>query len=159
MNEFAINESAEIENINARKVGKQDNRVLALDVRLSVTVPHGLLSVLMGNEPGELARSFWTESAMQEPRFLNIAAIKTPTETQFGNLVFRAAGSEYTNCTAKKFEFVPIAGRSADLTFTLSIPSLDEDGIGILAEYLKEEIGIDIRPEQESLPIGDQDHG
>lgn len=155
MDDFKLNEHASIDNINARKEGSREDQVLALDVKLTATVPYPLVALLLGADANQLKTAFWADSELQEPRFLNIGSIQTPNDTQFDHLSAVAARMQFNNCTAKKFSFVPIAGCQADLTFTLAIPSLDEDGIGVLAEYLKEELNIKIYPEQESLALSE----
>lgn len=145
MSKFRFVGDADILHLNTRKEGPDEDKVLAVDVKLQATV-------------GPEICDFF-EPALADFLFLDSGAVRNVLmgPTTFANELehyrLEVAGSVHYGVKVKKFALEPKDGRQIGLTFQISFkPSGDE--VAKLAEYLQDAIEIMLEPENEELDLG-----
>ena len=131
--------------LNTRKEGQEDDKELAVDVKLCALCDSSMCDHF--------------EAALPEFLFLSNGAVRN---VMMGPISFsheledyrlEAAGSVFSGVKVKKFVLEPRDGKQILLTFSISFkPSGDE--VARMAEYLQEELEIDINPMSEELDLG-----
>lgn len=142
---FKLNTVVEIGNLNTRKEGKEEeDKVLAIDVKLTAQVKRDTLDFFDEN----LFNFLFLDSGAI--RNLMMGPITFTHEMEGYRL--EIAGSTHYGVRVKKFVIQAIDGGEAYLTFQVSFkPSGDE--VAQIAEYLQDELGINLEPENEELPL------
>src|SRR5690606_16103034 len=131
---------ATIKHLNTRKEGPDEEKVLAMDVKLNATVSADLWDFF---HPGIKPVLYTDAGGVQN---LMMEAIG------YGNIVknctVQIVGCHFYSVDVKNFKIRPTDGWKADLTFSLTIDP-QGDQIAVLAEYLQEEVAVIIEPERE----------
>lgn len=146
MNKFAFSGGVEILHLNTRKEGPDEDKVLAVDVKLKAIVGRAILEFF--------------EPALGDCLFLEGGAVRNPMmgEVQFHNHLehyrLAAFGGTFYGVQAKKFNIQPRDINEIVLTFSISFkPSADE--VARLAEFLQDVVHIELSPETEELDLGE----
>lgn len=144
---FRFSGLASVMHLNARKEGPDEDKQLALDVKLKA----------VASAPAVLG---FFDEALQGFLFTDIGAVRN---VMMGTVTFaheledyrlEAMGSQHFGVKVKKFAIEPMDGWGASLTFSLSFkPSGDE--VARLAEYLQDDIEIIVEPTSDELDLGD----
>lgn len=142
MSKFRFAGRASITHLNTRKEGPDEEKELAVDVKLQA---------LCGVEAAG-----YFEPELAGFMFLEGGAVRN---TMMGPITFsheledyrlEAVGSTFHGVKVKKFSLEPVDGNQVRLTFSISFkPSGDE--VARMAEYLQDEIDIAIMPTNEEL--------
>lgn len=142
MTKFEFGGRAELRHLNARKQGPDDEKILALDLKLRVRAPATILDVF--------------EPALRPALFLDNGAVRNPMVAPIGfdytliDYRLDALGSSFYGCEIKRFAAEPQDGNEVDLSFVLSLkPGADE--VARFAEYLGDEFDIALEPETPDL--------
>lgn len=145
MSKFRFHGRASIAHLNTRKEGPDDEKELAVDVKLQA---------LCGVEV-----TGYFEQELAYFMFLEGGAVRN---TMMGPINFShelegyrldAVGGSFFGVKVKKFSLEPVDGNQIRLTFSISFkPSGDE--VARMAEYLQDEIDIELNPSSEELDLG-----
>lgn len=145
MSKFRFQGRASILHLNTRKEGPDDYKELAVDVKLQALCG---MDVTEYFEP-ELARFLFLEGGAV--RNVMMGPISFSHELEDYRL--EAVGSTFHGVKVKKFTLEPVDGSQIRLTFSISFkPSGDE--VARMAEYLQDEIDIEVNPSSEELDLG-----
>lgn len=144
MDKFKFSGLASVLHLNARKEGPNDEKELALDVKMEAVTG------------AEVADFF--EPTLSGFMFLEGGAVRNPLmgAVTFGNELehyrLEAMGGVFQGVKVKKFSLEPKDGNQVRLTFSLSFkPSGTE--VAKLAEYLQDAIEIDLQPANDELDL------
>lgn len=147
MSKFRYYGPAEILHINARKEGPDDEKELAVDVKLKCSIESDALR--------------YFDEMLAELLYLDSGAVRN---IMMGPITFLheiehyrldAFGLMFTDVKVKKFSIEPKDGRRASLTFQISFkPSGNE--VAELAEYLQDDVDIVLEPATNELDLGGQ---
>ena len=147
MDKFRLASQATILHLNARKGGGEEDKALAVDVKLQARVA----STCFDHFDEHIRAALYTD----------IGAVRNPLmgpitfSADFSDYTMTIAGLTQTGVSLKKFSFAPVDGDLADLTLQASFaPSGTE--VATLAEYLKDEISLTLEPSTEDLFEGKQ---
>lgn len=149
-----IGSTADIKHVNLRKQGNEDDRVLAIDVKVSGEVQASILNDLLGASPGEdMTGMFWSTMAGTDPDSLRTHALgDIPIRGEWPNRI-AFIGKHSTTCDVKKISIEPRPGHRLDLTAQLSIESPSDELLDYAVYHIQENVTcrIESRPE---LPLG-----
>lgn len=140
MDKFEYKGKAEIRHLNVRKEGPDEDKVLAIDVKLQCETDASMINFFHEN----LTSVLYTDAG----------AVKNPMmkPLQFMNSILNCdleiAGQRYYGVEVGKFMLEPRDGKKATMTFSVSVkPSGDE--VATLSEFVMDEIAIHIQPQPE----------
>lgn len=140
-----------VDNVNARKEAHGDEKILAVDVKLSGDASIAELVPLLGIESADKAMgTLWGKADPHDVTLANIDSVKIPSETKFEELTGKVGSVTFYEATAKKLSFVPGAG-GGTLTLTLAIPHPEQAKVGSLAEMIGETHQVSVEPMQQGL--------
>jgi hypothetical protein len=142
MDKFKLNTRAELVHINTRKEGSEDNKELALDLKLKTRI-----SSEIANFFGEGLTEFMFLPD-GTPRFKRMEQLSFEIDLVSYCLVLNER--TYYGVTVKKFKLAPVNGNLIDLTFSLSFKPTSQV-VATLAEFLDEMIGIELTPQNTEL--------
>jgi hypothetical protein len=149
--ELMLAGQAVIKNLNVRAEQHDEDRVLAVDLKLSLTTDCNALAVFSPT----LRSLLYTEADAPEFRTLRVPDLKPlqlTTEAEYHVLNIGALTVDNVTCT--KFEIAPENYGRVVITFTVSISDFDPDGLPDVARlFLDQTVSIDIEPMQASLPF------
>lgn len=138
METFKFDGQATIRHINTRKEGPEDDKNLAVDVKLNGTVDW-------------TAWDFFHED-LRPVLYTDVGAAKNCMMESIGfahsvrNCSMTILERTFQNVEVKNFKLRPTDGFKAEITFSATITP-DGDDIGLLAEYLQEEVAVKIEPQ------------
>lgn len=137
---FSFDGNATIKHINPRKEGPEEEKILALDVKLNATVSADLWDFF---HPG-LKPVIYTDAGGVQ----NVLMEAIGFNNMVRNCTVNINKCQFHNVDVKNFKMRPKDGWKADLTFSVSV---DPDGneIAVLAEFLQEEVAVVIEPQRE----------
>ena len=145
MSKFRFQGRASILHLNTRKEGPDDDKELAVDVKLQALCGMNVTDYF---EP-ELAYFLFLEGGAV--RNVMMGPISFTHELE--DYRIDAVGSTFHGVKVKKFTLEPVDGYQVRLTFLISFkPSGDE--VALIAECLQDEIEIDLNPSNEELDLG-----
>ena len=158
---ITFREQPELQHINLRRQGDEHSAIICADLKLSGMANVGddgeLFCKLLGCEP-EHARSFWREPEYQtdaltgepalpdgqpEIAFFGITSIKSWAAFE-GHHSATVRGLQLRPAKLHKFEIKPRPGFLADLTLSMTIESISEREIEILAMSLGDKVSCTI---------------
>lgn len=131
---------ATLKNMNVRKEGDQDDKILANDLTLhfgEIEAKH--LSALVADED-DIVRAFWDDNGA--PRFLAIGGIDFPG-TQFRDHTLKLGGHEFQGVTLKKFKAACRDHHKASLSCQVQIHPQSHQGAQLM-EFVGEEIRVEV---------------
>lgn len=146
MEQFKLNTRAELVHINTRKEGGEDNKELALDLKLKTRIPSDIANFF-----GEGLADFMF-LADGAPRFKRMDQIGFDIDLLSYCLVLNE--QTYYGVTVKKFKLSPVNDGLIDLTFSISFKPTSQV-VATLAEFLDEMIGIELTPQNAELNFDD----
>lgn len=133
-----------ISHINARKEGPDDDKVLAVDLKLSLVSDAGILDRF----DDQLASFVFTD--INAVRNTMVGPI--PFLFELENYRLDAVGGTFFGVKVKKFTVKPMDGYMAEVCFQVSFaPSGDE--VARMAEFLQEEMDIRLEPANDELDL------
>ncbi|HVL77608.1 MAG TPA: hypothetical protein VM406_16460 [Noviherbaspirillum sp.] len=146
MDKFKYKGKAEIKHLNVRKEGPEEDKVLAIDIKLQCTTSANMLD-------------FFHEG-MKEVLFTDAGAKKNLMLKPIGfmntvlNCDFELLGQRYGGVEVGKFQLEPKDGNQVVMQFSISIqPTGDE--VARISEFVMDEIDITIEPQPE-LDFGEK---
>ena len=137
MSKFTFNGLANIQHMNTRKQGPEDDKELAVDIKLTTRTSMKVCD-------------FFDEQ-LAEFLFLSSGAVRNefqePIAYKYELLNYTAAVADMTfdGVSVKKITLSPADGFQIDLTFQLSFKPLSNQ-VALFAEYLQEMIPIKLQP-------------
>lgn len=147
MSQFTYRGKAEIKHFNARKEGPEEDKILALDIKLTAKTSADAL-VFFDEQLSEflyLQDSGAVRNQMLEP-------LKFSHEVQNCELVI--AGCQFHGVRASKFQVEGVDGWRVNLTWQVTFqPSRDE--CATLAEFLQEEVDVYIEAQPDLFDQGE----
>lgn len=139
---FRFNGQAIILHLNTRKEGQEEDKELAVDVKMQAMCGVEVCEFFEPALPGFL---FLEGGAV---RNVMMGPISFTHELEYYRL--EAVGTTFHGVKVKKFTLEPVDGSQIRLTFLISFkPSGDE--VALMAECLQNEIEIEINPANEEL--------
>lgn len=143
---FRFSGQAEIRGMNTRKEGPEDDKILAVDLKLTIT-----------GHADDLIGPF--EPALKPALFLpgngavrNIQVGPVPLQCELEHYRMVALGSTFGDCLVRKIVLEPMDGWLVSMAFTVSFkPSGDE--VARIAEHLAEPVEILLEPESMELDL------
>ncbi len=142
MSKFRFQGRASITHLNTRKEGPDDDKELAVDVKLQALCP---MTVADYFEP-ELNYLLFMEGGAVR----NVMMGPVSFSHELEGYRLDAVGGTFHGVKVKKFTLEPVDGSQIRLTFSISFkPSGDE--VARMAEYLQDEIEIALNPSTEEL--------
>lgn len=133
---------ASILHLNARKEGPDENKVLAVDVKLQITVQSSDLSAF--------------DDQIREFIYTDIGAVRNvmmgpiPFLHELENCEAIVGGLQYDGAKLKKFVVQPKDGDLAEITFQVSLRPNGND-VALLAEHLQDQVKVSFRPQSGDL--------
>lgn len=146
MNNLHIDTRLTVDNMNPRKESHGDERVLAIDLKLSGHVALATLVPLLGVESENEARGTLWDSEQADLTLLNVASMKFH-DSSFDELCGSLGDVKFSEAKAHKFVLEPGAG-GGELTFTLSIPHPEPAKVARFADAIGETHKVRIEPMQ-----------
>lgn len=141
---------AQLKHINVRKEGPEEDKVTAIDLKLTGRVPSDFIDRLMvPDDEGGMTptMAFW--DADGDPRFLSMKDVGIYREIL--NVTANVEGLELTGCKVSKFSFRPLEQYQAELTFGISTSTFPSNTIAVVAEQLHEVLTIQLWTPQGDL--------
>ena len=138
MNTFSFNGQATIKHLNPRKEGPEDEKALALDIKLCGTVPADLWD--------------YFHEGIKEALYTDAGAAKNALMEAIGfnhavsNCTMEILEQRFHGVEVSKFKLKPKDGWKAELTFSVTI-SPDSNEIAQFAEFLQDEVSLVLMPE------------
>lgn len=143
---------ATVLHINVRKQGNEDNRVLAVDIKLHGVTSKDCLHKILGCEPYEALR-FWemnpdaVEKVMSgekvsatRPIFTGIDSISSWASFENIEMTVEGMRRPFQGVKVKKFRFVPTNDTDIVLTMSASISDIDSHDLAVFSDMLQEKI-------------------
>ena len=152
MSKFRFKGMAQIAHLNTRKEGPDDEKELAVDVKLQLRADHGICQFF----DEQLVEFLWFSDAAGAVRNPLMSPIGYDTELR--DYRVDCAGTSHHGAKVKKFVITPRDGRLVQLSLQVSFKPTSNE-VGVLAEYLQDEFEIVIEPETEELDFGDAGTG
>ncbi len=141
---FRLHAHATVTHINARKEGPDDDKVLAVDVKLQTLLDFDILNFF---EPALAAFLYLQGGAVRNTL---MGPITFTHELEHYRLDI--AGGSHFGTKVKKFSIEPRDSYKVLLTFLVSFkPSGDE--VAQIAEYLQDDLLVSLEPENEELDL------
>lgn len=140
MQVFRFDGRATIKHINPRKEGPEDDKSLAVDIKLNGSVD-------------ATAWDYFHED-LRPALYTDVGAAKNALMESIGfahsvrNCTLTILERTFHGVEVKNFKLRPKDSWLADLTFSVTITP-DGDDIGLLAEYLQEEVAVSVEPQPE----------
>jgi len=137
MNKFKFDGLANIQHMNTRKQGPEDDKELAVDIKLTTRTAQNICS-------------FFDEQ-LADFLFLSTGAVRNEFQEPISykyellNYTVTVGGMTFDGVTVKKISILPADGFLVDLTFQLSFKPLSNQ-VSLFAEYLQEMIPIKLQP-------------
>lgn len=161
MSQFTFQGRAEIKHINTRKEGPDEEKVLALDIKLTAKIDARLLDYF----DSELAGFLFLPDGAGAVRNTAMEPIKFKHEIE--NCDLDIAGLSFHGVKVSKFSIEPVDGRQAWLTWQNSFQPASNE-VAIISEYLMDEVEVivasqpdlfehDNRPQLAAVPEADDD--
>ncbi len=140
MDKFEYKGKAEIKHLNVRKEGPEEDKVLAIDIKLQCQTGAEMIDFF---HEGMTAALFTDVGAVKNSMLKPLAFQNT-----IMNMDLEIAGQKYYGVDVSKFVLEPKDGRKAEMTFGVSVkPSGDE--VARLSEFVMDELDIHIQPQPE----------
>lgn len=156
MSELQINSLATVASFTASKEGPNNDKVLAIHVKLRAPVQSIVLTHILGTDSAaEIDDAFWRmdRESVYLPRFVNVESIAIPNDTIFYGCSAKFGKWKTGGCRVHKFSFTPTEGRISYLTFTVSIAHPEPGLLPYIAELLGENIPVEVYEDQQELPL------
>lgn len=142
---FKYTGKAEITHLNTRKEGADDSKELAIDVKLKVRTSNEALNFF---EAGLLIPALWNE--IGAIRNLKLDPLSMSYELR--SYTLEMGGNTFYEVKLKKFSFEPIDGSLVAITFQASMAPRSNE-VAQIAEYLQDEISINLEPSDGELEL------
>lgn len=158
MTDFDLQTLATLKNINPRKEGPKDDKILALDLKFQATCPGEVATDVLGDEQYSRIRDFlWkhTEDGMIHPRFSKLGHLKC--ERELAQMNVAVGGLWFAGAKVYKFEIAPRDQEQIDLTFHVSAVDPPSNALPILADCLDSDLQVAIEPAQQALDLDGRD--
>lgn len=143
---FKLYGTAEVLHLNARKEGPDDDKQLAVDVKLRAVTERQAISFF--------------DDQLADVLFTDIGAVRNqqigqiPMKNEIEDYRMEVAGSVHYGVRLKKFQLEAMDDNKVAISFIASFkPSGDE--VATIAEYLQDEIEVVIEPANEELDFKD----
>lgn len=141
---FRFKGKAEIIHLNARKEGPDDEKELAVDVKLRAVTGGDMLKYF----DEELALVFYTDIGA----IRNAMIGPVPFRHEIKSYTMTALGNTHFGVTLKKFSLEPLDRFKLELVFQASLKPMGNQ-VAVMAEYLQDEIDVTIEPENAELQL------
>lgn len=140
MNKFRLDGLAVIKHINTRKEGPDEEKELAIDVKMEATVD----------------AAYWDffHEGLRDSLYTDIGAVRNPLMDAIGfshsvrNCTLDLLGASFNEVEVSKFKLRPKDGNKVALQFAVSLSPRGNE-VGQLAEFLQEETEVHIEPQPE----------
>jgi hypothetical protein len=153
-----IRENLTLNHINVRKEGPEDDKAVALDLKLSGTVSHEVIKMILtidGEDSIDARNLFWLEDEVAAARILLISDIKL--NRRYEGVDVSLSGLNLSGCSMKSFSFSPKDHGKAHLSFSVSCSTPPSNAVAILSEVLQEELKVYAESSQPDLFADDQE--
>lgn len=134
---------AKLTHMNVRKQGAENEKIVAVDLKLTGEVLHGPwlyeLFLSIDEEPSyheHLDALLWLDDEDENVRSLTLGPLQCQRVIPYAELHY-AGMMKY--CEAKKFIVSPRSGRRCEVSFQATLDELSASDISFLAEMLQEE--------------------
>lgn len=145
-----INGYSTIKHLNIRKVGPEDDKVLALDIKFSDTpCSMELLARILGGTEKEVREAFWAEEDL--PRFPGLDPITS--WAVIGGCTVTIGGLVLHGAEVRKFKV--LIGEKPTMEFSVSVSDPPSNATPILAELVMDCVMVTVDKDQEDLPLGE----
>ena len=148
--EFNLKTVATLKHINVRKEGPKDAEALAFDLKFACIVSADVIDDLLciGNE-GQALPAFWIDNDEGKPRFPLLSTISFSRRVT--DVTLETLGMHLPGCKVGKFTFEPLTEKRATLLLTLAVSQPPGNALPILADFLTQDIEIDLQTQQRDL--------
>src|SRR5574340_1003915 len=148
MSKFRFSGKAQILHLHARKEGPDDDKQLAVDVKLRAVTTMAVLH----HFDDMLGQLFYTDIGAVRNTMIG----PIPMKHELEDYRLEAMGGTHHGVKLKKFALEAMDGGMVSITFQASFkPSGDE--VAQMAEYLQDEIDSYLEPANAELDLGDSD--
>jgi len=135
MSQFTFQGRSEIRHINTRKEGPDEEKVLALDIKLTAKIDARLLEYF----DSELSGFLFLPDGAGAVRNTAMEPIKFKHEIE--NCDLEIAGLNFHGVKVSKFSIEPVDGRQAWLTWQNSFQPASNE-VAVISEYLMDEVEV-----------------
>ena len=148
--EFNLKAVATLKHINVRKEGPKDAEALAFDLKFACTVSADVIDdLLCVDNEGQALDAFWISNEEAKPRFPLLSTISFTRRVT--DVTLETLGMHLPGCKVGKFTFEPLEGKRATLLLTLAVSQPPGNALPILADFLTQDIEIDLQTQQRDL--------
>lgn len=166
MTDIIVHGLATIKHLNIRKEGPDDEKVLALDIKLAGCncTLSTLARIIGADSEHDVRLAFWDPDGNQ--RFLGLEPIQSWSAIR--GCTVEMLGITMRGAVVRKFKVSINGDAAAEMEFSVSIVDPPEKATPILAEYVMEDVTVKITVEQgeldfdavdESMPEIDEETG
>lgn len=149
LNIIFLGVGATVEHLNLRKQGNEDDRVLAVDIKVVGMTDADVLNDLLGASPGEdLSYMFWSDPGDPHSPLVSAAIGDVSINSNWPGRVVHL-GRHRTIADVKKIHIKPRGSHSLDLTASLSIEEPAQQLLDYLVKQIKEPIACRIESQPE----------
>lgn len=148
MEKFKFSGLAEVSHINARKEGPEDDKVLAVDIKFKAQILSSgvryfddMLAQFLLREDGSIRNIF-----LDDIRFMH----------EMEDYRITIHGKTHYGVKLKKFVVSASGQNVLNITFQASFKP-ESDEVATLAEFLQEDIRIELEPANAELPLGEDE--
>lgn len=146
MSKFTFNGLASIQHMNTRKQGPEDDKELAVDIKLATQTTSSICGIFDTNLESFL---FFDDTGAVRNEFQEPIAYKY----ELLNYVMETPGMSFSGVSIKKISLEPKDGFKINLSFQVSFKPLSNQ-VALFAEYLQEMMPIKLVPINEELDLG-----
>ena len=150
-----ITTHATIKHLNIRKEGPEEDKVLAFDVKFGdAGAGMDLLARILGAEnEAAVKAAFWDDNGVL--RFNGMDPISSwcfieGCEAKIGGLVLQGA-------KVGKFKAKLESEHKITVEFSITVADPPSNAVPVLAEYVQDDIRVEVTKAQEELPLGEQE--
>lgn len=150
-----IGSHATIKHLNLRKQGSEDDRVLAIDIKITGEAPAAILNDLLGASADEnVSGMFWSTAPGADPASLKSYVIgQIDVDGVWPNRIVRF-GKQSAVGDLKKIAFKPMPGQRLDITASISIEEPKKELLDYLVSKITENVLCDIESQPELALAG-----
>lgn len=145
MKKFTFDALATVRHINPRKEGPEDDKNLALDIKLNGIVTDAIWDYFHE----QIRNVLYTDAGAVKNIMMDSIAFSHSVK----NCTLKMLGHTFHGAEIKNFKVRPKDGHLAELTFSATIEPSGTD-IAMIAEYLQEEVPVVIEPQPDLFDGG-----
>jgi len=132
---FDFTGGVQIENVNLRKEGDEDHRVISVDIKIAGQIEMPALCHLLGVAASEI-HQLWHSNDEAEPKLTKVK--KVDLDNKYLGMIAVIGEMQFTNVELKGMSFKFKSHHRVELTMTITISDTTQNVVSELAQMLDE---------------------